>query len=142
MSGNPAMREQEGAVRCSSKGKSPGSLPATLRRQVTELAKRIRKKHGPLDRDMADRAARLLKSSIVKRKKPGRKTTPEVLKAVELRREKKPWPTVFEAVIPGYWKMDYPERFWRTHRLRDAVRAHRRRNGQKALAERPPDQEA
>ena len=60
-------------------------LPAPLRREVVEFAKRIRREHGALDRDVADRVVRLLRSSVVKRKKPGRKPTPEVVKAAELR---------------------------------------------------------
>ena len=130
---------------------SPGSrpknaaaapLPAPLRRDVVEFAKRIRREHGALDRDVADRVVRLLRSSVVKRKKPGRKTTPQVLEAVALRIQGKSWPRVYGKVIDDFWKVDMMERFYRSHRLRDAVRAHLKRRRRKDQRKRPPENDA
>ena len=113
-------------------GEAPAGLSAPLRKLAVQLAKQIRQEHGLLDRPTADRFSRLLRASVSKRRKPGRKTAPEVLKAVGLRDKGVPWPQVCGELIPGYWKLSYPERFWRSTRLRDAVRAHRRRRAKAA----------
>jgi len=102
-------------------------LAAPLRREVTEFAKRIRRDHGPLDRGDFERLTRLLRSAVVVRRRPGRKTSPEVLKAVELRAQKTSWSRIYGEVFPGYWGMDLANRHYRSHKLRDAVRAYLRR---------------
>ncbi len=117
-------------------------LAAPLRREVTEFAKRLRCEHGPLDRELADRLGRLLKSSVAKRKQPGRKTTREVLTAVELRSRGVSWSKIYGEVFPGYWRMDLADRHYRSHKLRDAVRSHLRRRGRKAAAKRPDEIES
>ena len=123
--------EVSGNTRESSLG--PG-LSTPLRRAVTRFAKEIRQGHGLLDRSTADRLSRLLRASLTARRKPGRKSTAEVLKAVELRKQGVPWPKVYSEVIPNYWSLSYPDRFWRSHKLRDAVNAHLRRRRQSIRA--------
>ncbi len=107
----------------------PAGLPAPLRKLAVQLAKQVRDAHGLLDRPTAERFSRLLRASVTKRRKPGRKTAAEVLKADELRATGVPWAKVYGELIPSYWRLSYPDRFWRSTRLRDAVRAHRRRRG-------------
>jgi len=119
----------------------PG-LPQPLRRAVTRFAKEIREGHGLVDRPTADRLGRLLRASITARRKPGRKPSPEVLRAVELRQQRIPWPKVYSEVIPGYWSLSYPDRFWRSHKLRDAVNAHLRRRRQSIRAKRPSEKQS
>jgi hypothetical protein len=118
-------------------GRSP--LSAVLRRTVSRFAREIRQDHGLLDRPTAERLSRLLKAALTARNKPGRKATPEVLRAVELRRSGTPWPKIYSAVIPNFWSLSYPDRFWRSRKLRDAVSAHFRRRRQTASAKRPSE---
>ena len=108
---------------------NPGraSLPTPLRRMALRFAKEIRDEHGLLDRPTADCLVRLLRTSVVPRRKPGRPTSPEVLKAAHLRESKAPWAKIYSAAIPGFWNLPYLERYWRSSKLRDAVRAHVRR---------------
>jgi hypothetical protein len=117
-------------------------LTGGLRREVTAFAKRIRVEHGPLERDVADRLGRLLRSSVAKRRKPGRKTSPEVLEAVELRGRGLSWSRIYGEVFPGYWSLDLAHRHYLSHKLRDAVRSHLRRRGRKGHANRPPEIDA
>jgi hypothetical protein len=51
------------------------------------------------------------------------------------------WPKVYAVVIPNYWSLSYPERFWRSHKLRDAVNAHLRRRRQSDCAKRPSEKQ-
>ena len=94
---------------------------------VSRFAKEIRDDHGLLDRKTADSLTRLLKTSVTHRRKPGRRPTPEVLKAAKFRAQGVPWPKVYVQVFPGFWSLPFLDRFWRTKRLRDAVRARERR---------------
>lgn len=87
------------------------SRPAPLRRMAARFAKEIRDEHGLLDGETAEQLARLLKASVARRRKPGRRTSPEVLQALALRKQGVPWPKVYGQVIPGFWKLDLPERF-------------------------------
>lgn len=119
----------------------PG-LPVPLRRAVTRFAKEIRQGHGLLDRPTADRLSRLIRTSVTARRKPGRKPSAEVLRAVELREQRTPWPKIFSEVIPSYWTLSYPDRFWRSHKLRDAVNAHLRRRRQSSHAKRPSEKQS
>ena len=124
------------------KATQSSGLPAPLRRAVTRFAKEIRLGHGLLDRLTADRLSRLIRASVTARRKPGRKPTPEVLRAVELRQQRIPWPKVYSEVIPNYWSLSYPDRFWRSHKLRDAVNAHLRRRRQSSRAKRPSEKQS
>ena len=124
------------------RGRSGSALPADLRKLVSQCAKQIRSDHGELDKATADRLSRLLRSSITPRRKPGRKPTPEVLRAVELRDRSVPWPMVFAELIPGYFAMDLANRSYRSGRLRDAVGAHLRRRRQKACQKRQSEKPA
>ncbi len=103
------------------------SLPQPIHRDISELASGFRKKHGLQGRRLGDRIARLFRSGITPRRSVGRPATPEVLKAVELRRKKTPWSRVFPQVISGYWDLPYEKKYYRGDKLRRAVAAHLRR---------------
>jgi hypothetical protein len=78
------------------------TLSPELVRTVTRFAKTLRLKHAPIDRRTADLLARLLRSALVPRRKPGRKPTPRVLTALRMHEQKIPWKEVYLAIIHGY----------------------------------------
>ena len=102
-------------------------LAKTIRQQVSQLASDFRREHGLQDCRLGDRIARLFRSGITPRRSVGRPASPEVLKAVELRRNNTPWSRVFPQVISGYWTLPYEEQDCRRDKLRRAVAAHLRR---------------
>ena len=102
-------------------------LPKPIQQHVSQLASDFRQVHGLQDRSTGDRIARLFRSGITPRRSAGRPASPEVLKAVELRRKKTPWSRVFPQVISGYWDLPYEKKYYRGDKLRRAVAAHLRR---------------
>jgi hypothetical protein len=99
------------------------TLSPVLVRAVTRFAKTLRKKHAPIERRIADQLARLLRSALVPRRKPGRKPTPRVLTALRMREQKIPWKEVYLAVIYGYATLHPCERILLARNLRRATAA-------------------
>jgi len=93
-----------------------------LARAVTRFAKRLKKQHAP-DRRTAEQLARLLRSALVPRRKPGRKPTFRVLTALRMRSKGVPWPDVYLAVLYGYSDLHPCERLYHAKKLRRAVAA-------------------
>ena len=102
-------------------------LAKTIRQQVSQLASDFRREHGLQECRLGDRIARLFRSGITPRRTVGRPATPEVLKAVALRRKNTPWPRVFPQVIADYWDLPYEEQYCLRDKLRRAVGAYFRR---------------
>ena len=102
-------------------------LAKTIRQRVSQLASDFRREHGLQECRLGDRIARLFRSGITPRRTVGRPATPEVLKAVALRRKNTPWPRVFPQVIADYWDLPYEEQYCLRDKLRRAVGAYFRR---------------
>lgn len=105
------------------------TLPPDLARAVTRFAKRLRLKHAPIDRRTAEQLARLLRATLIPRRKPGRKPTRRVLTAVRMRSKNIPWPRVYHAVIDGFANLLFYERIYQSRKLRRAVAAFLKRRG-------------
>lgn len=83
-------------------------------------------RHGapePILRREAQVMARYFVSVLVPRRRPGRKPTPQVEKAVALKLEGKAWRAIYPAAFENYSRMPGYERSWRCYRLRRAVAA-------------------
>lgn len=94
------------------------------RRVLEGAARAIRSDAAqPIIRPEAQRMARYFIAALVPRRRPGRKPTPEVAKAVALRLGGEPWRGVYPAVFEDYARMPSYERSWKCHRLRRAVAA-------------------
>jgi hypothetical protein len=91
---------------------------------LSKTAAEIRKASAePIKRSEAQRMARYLVSVLVPRRSPGKKPTAEVLKAVELKQQGKPWFAIYPQVISDYDRMPKYERSWKCFKLRRAVAA-------------------
>jgi hypothetical protein len=102
------------------------------RQLLGRVARTIRRAAGePIARSGAQRMARYLVSVLVPRRQPGRKATPEVLKAAALKQEGKPWRAIYPVVFEDYPQMPAYERSWRCHRLRRAVAASLKRRARR-----------
>jgi hypothetical protein len=99
------------------------TLSPDLVRAVMRFAKRLKEKHAPIDRRAADQIARLLRSALITRRKPGRKPTPRVLTALRMREQKIPWKEIYLAVLDGYTTLHPCERLCHARNLRRAVAA-------------------
>jgi hypothetical protein len=101
------------------------ALTSQTRRLLRGVAAKILQEEPqePITRPKAGRMARYLISSLVPRRPPGKKATPEVLAATALKREGKSWPVIYSQVLTDYSKMPRYERGWRCYRLRRAVAA-------------------
>lgn len=98
--------------------------PTSWRVVLKGAARAIRRgAPGPIARSEAQIMARYLVSLMAPRRPPGRKPTPQVVKAVALKLEGKPWRAIYPLVFEDYARMPRYERNWRCHRLRRAVAA-------------------
>jgi hypothetical protein len=102
------------------------ALPPELARSIARFAKRLRARHS-IDRRTAEQLARLLRSALVPRRKPGRKPTLRVLTALRMRSKGVPWPEVYTAVLYGYSGLHPCERLYHARKLRRAVAALKKR---------------
>ena len=102
-------------------------IPAALCRAVTAFGKELYKRYGFQDRPVAERVGRLLRTYITRRRPSGRRSSPAVLKAMELRANGVPWCQVYAQVISGYWDKPKTEQTYQADRLRRAVAARERR---------------
>lgn len=123
------MRESESRSRSTTASRQAvrKPLPSDLRAAALAAGRELREPFGRLDRVAADQVARLIRGAIAVRRRPGRKTTQRVLKAAQLRGRHVPWGRVYHEVLPDYSGMKVDERFYETHKLRDAVGQHFRR---------------
>jgi len=80
---------------------SKENLSPDLDRAVNRFAKRLRARHS-IDRRTAEQLARLLRATLIPRRKPGRKPTRPVLTAVGMRAEKIAWPEIYKTLIDGF----------------------------------------
>jgi len=99
-------------------------LPGEIRRTLSATAKEFRTKHGKVDRDTADRAARVFRTLIVQHQKGGRKITAAVALAITLHQQGKKWSWIYSQVIPGFGSLPFCMRRYLSDKLRHAVRFH------------------
>ena len=99
------------------------TLSPELVRAVERFARQLKNKHAPIDRRTADQLARVLRSALIIRRKPGRKPTPRVLTALRMREQKIPWKEVYLAVIHDYATLHPCERILLARNLRRATAA-------------------
>src|SRR5215471_1218958 len=98
------------------------------RRVLRKTAAQLRETASePIERLEAERMARYLVSVLVPRRRPGQKPSLQVLKAVELKQQGKPWPEIYPRVLADYETMPKYERSWMCFRLRRAVAANLKR---------------
>ena len=108
--------------------KQDNSQPLYWRRLLRKAAKQLREiTSAPIARAEAQRMARYLVSELVPRRRPGQKPTLEVLSAMRLKQQGKPWATIYPRVLVDYDQMAKYERSWRCFRLRRAVAANIKR---------------
>ncbi len=112
---------------------SKENLSPDLVRAVTRFAKRLRARHA-IDRRTAEQFARVLRATLIPRRKPGRKPTRRVLTAVRIRADGVAWPEIYKTLIDGFAALHPCDRIHQTRKLRRAVaaflkrRSHRLRN--------------
>ena len=113
--------------------------PAAVLTEARAFARSVRERFGRLDPPAADQLGRLVRSSVVVPRRRGRKPTQKVLRAAELRRHRVPWLAVYREVIPDFAKLTPDQRFYESHKLRDAVGQHNRRRRKQAAKRRAED---
>ena len=131
-------------------------LPWALRKEITHLARELRRKHAPLfitDPKLKDRAARWLRSQLPPWGKRGARGYDDVTAAIQLLREfrrhyarqypdekphqigKRAWKRIYPEVIPNYGAMTEQEqrdaREGIRIRVRDRLNKRRRHAGRK-----------
>jgi hypothetical protein len=95
---------------------------------ATRCAARIRERCGAtLDKEAAEKIARVFRAALVPRKKAGRK--PDRAAELWVRHSKKKqqrqlWQRIYREVIPGYARLDKLTRQYRTSLLRRNVKAY------------------
>ena len=104
-------------------------VPEPWYRTVTRSAANLRRIYGPIDRHTGERMARTFRATIVPRKAPGRRPSTEVITAVEMLLQNKPWPQIYPEAINGYSDMPFHLRSYRSYNLRRASAAYMKRRG-------------
>jgi hypothetical protein len=102
-------------------------LPEEIRQTLSATAKEFRARHGKVDRDTADRVARVFRALIVQHNKGGRKITAAVALAIALDQQGKKWAWIYSQVIPGFGSLPFCMRRYLSDKLRHAVRFHLRK---------------
>ena len=103
---------------------------------ATRCAARIRKRWGTaLDKEAAEKIARVFRAALVPRRKAGRKPDRETVRAAELwvrhskkkhllkREQRQLWQRIYREVIPGYGRLDKLTRQYRTSLIIDHAKA-------------------
>ena len=106
-------------------------LPHQYRQALVLIAREHRRTFKRLflsDPTLKDRGARLYRSLLLPRRRPGRPRSEQVTKAVELRRAGVAWPEICERVIPDYRQLPYDTQQQRSDRLQRAARARERKS--------------
>jgi hypothetical protein len=119
------------------------ALPAAVRKEITRLARELNRQHRSLfmaDPKLKDRAARLLRSLLLPKRKRGRPGIDSVTKAIQLRarfrrqhpgeRPEQIWKRVYPEAIPGYAGMNPHDQKHARQVLRERVRWRRRKRCQ------------
>ncbi len=109
---------------------SKENLSPDLVRAVTRFANRLRARHA-IDRRTAEQLARVLRASLIPRRKPGRKPTRSVLTAVRMRADGVGWPEIYKGLIDGFAELHPCERIHQTRKLRRATAAFLKRRGKR-----------
>jgi len=111
--------------------KSP-SLPAGLRTCLHGIAGALRANFPELSKPKtADAALRILRREFIPRKRGGRPKSAAVTAAALLRAQGTPWHKVYPECLPGYWKLGKLGRRDQACKLRNAVRARKRKKWRK-----------
>jgi len=115
--------------------RSPVPLSRELSRAILKAAREIRKAFPTdlSDSKAADRAARLFRSRLTRRRRPGRPRSPAVSLAARMKAQGKPWHKIYPRAIPDYWSLDQAERSYRRENLRRAVKARAKRKKRSAV---------
>ena len=109
-----------------------GEQRETWHRMATRCAARIRERCGAtLDKETAEKIARVFRAALIPRKKAGRKPDHETVRAAELwvrhskkKQQRQLWQRIYRAVIPGYARLDKLTRQYRTSLLGRNVKAY------------------
>jgi hypothetical protein len=119
------------------KNEELGEQREAWHRLATRCAARIRERCGTtLDKEAAEKIARVFRAALVPRKKAGRKPDCETVRAAKLwvrhskkkhllkREQRQLWQRIYREVIPGYARLDKLTRQYRTILLRRNVKAY------------------
>jgi hypothetical protein len=115
-------------------------------RMATRCAAKIRERCGTtLDKETAEKIARVFRAALLPRKKAGRKPDRETVRAAAIwvryatkkpllkRQQRRLWQRIYREVIPGFVQMDKLTRQYRTSLLRRNVKAYlNRKQGRKS----------
>ena len=121
--------EVKAGLKQHSRPRTRSNEPEPWHRTVTHSAANLRKRYGPVDRDTADRMTRIFRAAVMPRKPPGRKPSKEVLTAVDMLLQNRPWVEIYPEAIDGYSEMPFHMRNYRSYKLRRAVAAYMKRRG-------------
>jgi len=99
----------------------------SLSEAIVRAAVDIRTQFGRIDQAARTSLARLFGSTLVSRKRPGRKTSEAVRTADRMQKQGKPWKQIYPAVIADFQTLPLYERQDRQRKLRRAVAANRQR---------------
>jgi hypothetical protein len=104
-------------------------LPEPIRRSVSSFAREFRTRHGLIDRPLAERLVRFVRSGITRRRKPGSKPNQETLQAAALIRQDLRWEEVYPRVITEFPNLPKDGQDVHAANLRRNVRRHLRKIG-------------